>query len=306
MSYLGREEAARRKKAAARAMAALIQKQTYPVTTAPTTEAGVLALMEAQPFGASQELPPLLPSDPDREKKIALVGANIPVNGVRGTRPKGGGSVTQEEYAAILDALPPDQRPEWYREQLDSAPLGPSPVLMSSAGVPGAVADAALLLNPSGGLAAYSAELSGKHPKSAWLGGGDRASVAGAYLCGIVRGSAFVDVPSLLMEADGRGRFGPGGASRLFSDLKEHSLLVLDGMGVRGWTARNASMLSSVIDSRRKAGLPTAFTAELRPSEIARRVGSEAGRDSGEALSVAIAKSMGRNSAERAAHLIPC
>lgn len=257
--------------------------------------------------------PDLSPDDPLAARKVALVMENERVNVFSGTdRPLGSspGSVTPSQFAALLDEMGPERTNAegraYYLSGLHGAPAGADAALMGAAGVPPAVAGAAASYSPTEGVRAYREELAGSSPRGAWLGVGEVASVAAAWLCGAVPGARFVDVGALLMDANGRGRFGPDGSARLFSGLSGASLLVLDGMGAGGWTAATAEMLASVVDARRKAGTPTAYTAEFPMCELAGRVGREAGTEAASRLMTAVNRSTGRSRAERAAHTIMC
>lgn len=253
--------------------------------------------------------PDLSPDDPLAARKVALVMENVRVNEVSGAG-SSRGSMSRSQFAACLDEMGPERCAAegfaWYFSRLYGAPVGADTALMGAAGVPSAVAGAAASYSPTEGVRAYREELAGDSPRGAWLGVGEVASVAAAWLCGAVPGARFVDVGALLMDANGRGRFGPDGSARLFSGLSGASLLVLDGMGAGGWTAATAGMLAAAVDVRRRAGTPTAYTAEFPMCELAARVGREAGAEAASRLMTAVSRSTGRNRAERAAHTIMC
>lgn len=269
----------------------------------------VLDGWEPQPLGTIARHPDLSPSDPLREKKVAVVRAHIRVCEVS-RKFSGPGSLSPSQFAAYLDAMGEEagraQGYGWYFDALTDAPAGPSPELMSAAGVPDAVARAAMRYEAPRGVEAYRVETGGMTPRAAWLARTPMASVAAAWLCGCVPHSKFVGVAALLMDSDGRGRFGPDGSSKLFSDLRSPSLLALDGMDAGGWTKRAASMLATVIDERWRSGLPIAYAAPFSVREFEAHVAREADAESAERLAKSVSRSLGRGREERAAHMIPC
>ena len=255
-------------------------------------------------------IPDLSPSDPQRQRKIDLVCAHMSVNQVKQPLTEADRSGrTPSEFAAELDLTGEEGAGAsygWYFRGLREEPLKPSRTLMMDAGVPEAIASVSERYEAPPGVNALLAELGGGSPRSSWLARTPVASVAAGMLCGFVSGARFIGVAPFLMDADGRSHYGPEGSSRMFSDLSAPPLLVLDGMDAAGWSKSTAHKLATVVEDRHSRGLPIVYTAPFSVRDFEAHVSREAGADAGRAIATAVARSLGRNSDERRAHMIPC
>lgn len=258
------------------------------------------------------------PNDPLRDVKVAAVMARVPVNEVSGPRRYSGPSdFTPSEFAAHLDAIGEEaarrDRCGWYYDRLkefgEKAP-SPTRALMEDAGVPRAVLSAALETGTAGAAEAYVAALveslrregGGRRVMGAWMTPEARGKVEAARVCGMVPGSRFVNVQSLLTKSDSRGRYGGDGSASLFEALKSPSLLVLCDMDAAAWRQDPAGWMEDAIRDRNEDGKPTIYAGDATPAALTGIVARKAGQDAAERLTRAVIRSIGRNLEERRAH----
>lgn len=300
MSCLPNEEADRQGAAMLEARKAL-GALGLDVPEGATVTAGNPRLVAACRVGAKLDLSP---DDPLAARKVAAVAAHMKTSSIssEGPNPNGLGGVTQSQFAAHLDQQGEDagraQGWGWYWDALADSPDGPTLALMREAGVPEAMAGAAMGYAPTPAMDALRYEYLGTAtPCGAWLGRGDVAGVAAAWLCGQVRNSRFVVAPSFVMGTESAGRFGSAGASSMFAELEGPSLLVLNDLDAARLDDWRAAQLATVLNARRKRGLPTVFTATTDPATFA---------EATPPLKRPVIHSIGRSKAERAAHTVLC